>query len=275
MLAASVVAQYRDFLSQYSGELADLESQNKKIYFEIVPAPDALKQISHQCFVKLIPMTEELNQPVENAEVFDSIIPASVKALDTEYKTVLNNYIMKWAQDNETHEQTSKIFLGQYHLPQCVQVLTSKEELPSDLWDKIIQAKERGGVKTIQDMIEGLQSLGLNNNNMISKIGETLKEEEDEDNGLRAKYGPQWQRMSSGTLNDSIKKQMEYYAEKSAVAAEADAKVFAKFEAARGDLAVIDMNRDQLSGMMPQSAENVDMAQNPTVIKYYIYSIYI
>ncbi len=235
-LTPGIVSQFKSAMAQYNNELTELENDNKKIYFEPVPELKNLPLVEKQSFVKSLSMEEELKVEVENGNAFDQIIPMEVRQMQDEYKMEINNYLNKFMGESQALDKEEQDYLRRYNLPECVHAISSEEGLPNEVWNKIEKANEKGGVGGVENMAEGVKALSHNNIQIIEGIEKQLIDEETDDTTFRNKYGPAWNRMPSNSLNENLKKQVEYYKNKFQQAAAADTKIFQKLEINKPEL---------------------------------------
>ena len=122
---------------------------------------------------------------------------------------------------------------------------------------------EKGGVKTLVNMIDGIKTLNANNLQMIQQIENSISEEEKDDEANRLKYGQKWNRLQSVALNQKIKQEVQYYKAKFQQAGAADAQVFHKFELQKDGIAILEKSREVLTAEMPQAGECLSLQNQP------------
>jgi hypothetical protein len=92
-----------------------------------------------------------------------------------------------------------------------------------------------------------------NNLATITSLTKQMTDEEEEDKGLRAKYGPAWNRLPSQNLNQAMKKQIEYYMQRYTMGKEADAKMTAMFEEKKAYITLLDLDKTEIAAKIPKS----------------------
>eukprot|EP00831_Metopus_contortus_P077401 TRINITY_DN725_c0_g2_i2.p1 TRINITY_DN725_c0_g2~~TRINITY_DN725_c0_g2_i2.p1 ORF type:complete len:266 (-),score=53.31 TRINITY_DN725_c0_g2_i2:207-1004(-) len=221
-LSPTILSQYRDLSRFIIDKRKYLEDQNNKIYHEMVSTKvDEIEGINYG---NPTPIDTELSRPFEGQEVFSRMIPPAVKMLEEEFKnevgSVLNN-AFSIAQRIDMDQD--KLFM-KYNLPACLHAVSGEQNIPEDLWVRIKSCKEKGGVTGLSQMIQSLHTMSENNLSQVSNLQKKLADEEAEDNTMRIRYGPSWNRMPSGNLNPAMKKQVQYYEEKLKQAKSTDEK---------------------------------------------------
>lgn len=264
-LSPAVLTQYREFVKHYADKREYLEEQNKKIYHETVPAK--VDEIEMLPYGQPISSDTELSKPFDGQEVFARLVPSGVRLLEEEYKaevtTVMNQTFALAKQIDSMQEQ----FLSKYGLPGCLHAVTTDQSIPEDLWQKIKQCKEKGSINGLNQVLAGVATMAENNADTLNKLAQQLKQEEDEDQAMRTKYGSAWNRLPSQNLNQATKNQVEYYRQKYQQGKQTDDKVRGDFESKKEKLALIDMDRADLVAKMPKMP-TTGVALSPAATKY-------
>lgn len=103
-------------------------------------------------------------------------------------------------------------------------------DLPQSLKDKSKYVRQKGGIQHLTKLIEDLPQLLQRNKDILAEIEKSLKEEEEQDNAQRHKYGQKkWSRQASSFLNKAWKEYVNKYRSTINTAIEADEKVKSKF----------------------------------------------
>jgi len=94
--------------------------------------------------------------------------------------------------------------------------------VPEEVWSKIEVFQKKGGSNQFDTVVQGCSALASENGNMINEIGQIISKEEEEDNAMRAQYGPKWTRAPSSQLNQQYKTVIEQSRQKLQQAGQAD-----------------------------------------------------
>ena len=107
--------------------------------------------------------------------------------MQDEFKLDANNQIMNSIFERTGRaDQEEQKFLSQYNLPQAIHSFTSVDDLPPSVWEKIENFQKQGALSVIDNMVMGLEALAANNQNLISSVQQSLDQEQQEDEKMRA-----------------------------------------------------------------------------------------
>jgi hypothetical protein len=250
-LSPAVMTIYKDLITHYCDKRNYLEGQNNKIYHETVPAKP--EEIECQSFGSPISIETELSKPFEGQEVFAKLVPPAVMILEEEYKTEIASIMSLGYQKVQECDHKEREFLASHNLPSCLHAVSGEQVLPEDLWEKVKLCKEKGGVKSLEQMINGVNGLSENNSGLIEMLRKQLKEEEEEDASMRTNYGPAWNRPPSANLTPQMKKQLEYYNEKLNQGKKTDVATQEKLNIKKEYLNMLESDKQALSAGIPKS----------------------
>ena len=137
----------------------------------------------------------------------DYLIPSQTKEMIDRYKQRMSDFLQQNISQYET-EKSINSFLQNLHLPNYLTKRRTGEtlnqgsiSLPPQLWDKISQVQQLGGTVALNDIMSNIHN---KYNYLVSNLENTLnsfKNEENDDNMNRQKYGSKWIRKSSNVLN--------------------------------------------------------------------------
>ena len=123
------------------------------------------------------------------------------------YKQKMDSYLQQNISQYETEKSVNN-FLQNLHLPGHITKRRTGEslnqgsiELPPQLWEKISHVQQLGGTMALNEIMQNIQN---KYNYLVSNLENTLnsfKNEENDDNINRQKYGSKWIRKSSNVLN--------------------------------------------------------------------------
>ena len=135
------------------------------------------------------------------------LIPEKTKEMIERYKKRMGDFLQQNLSQYET-EKTVYNFLQNLHLPSHLTKRRTGESLnqgsinlPEQLWEKIQQVQNLGGTLALNEIMQNIKN---KYNYLVSNLENTLnsfKNEENDDNMNRQKYGSKWIRKSSNVLN--------------------------------------------------------------------------
>ena len=137
----------------------------------------------------------------------DMLIPPQTKEMIDRYKQRMGEFLQQNISQYETEKSVNN-FLQNLHLPEYLTKKRTGEtatqgsmNLPPQLWDKISHVQQLGGTIALNDIMSAIYS---KYNYLVSNLENTLnsfKNEENDDNMNRQKYGSKWIRKPSNVLN--------------------------------------------------------------------------
>ena len=137
----------------------------------------------------------------------DMMIPDKTKEMIERYKKRMGDFLQQNISQYET-EKTVNTFLQNLHLPSHLTKRRTGESLnqgsinlPEQLWEKIQQVQNLGGTIALNEIMQNIKN---KYDYLVSNLENTLnsfKNEENDDNMNRQKYGSKWIRKSSNVLN--------------------------------------------------------------------------
>ena len=137
----------------------------------------------------------------------DTLIPENVKDMIDRYKQRMGDFLQQTISQYETEKSVST-FLDNLHLPPHLTKRRTGENLhndsfnlPQELWAKISHAQKLGGTNALNEIMSNIKG---KSDYMISNLENTLnsfKNEENDDNMMRQRFGNKWIRKPSNVLN--------------------------------------------------------------------------
>lgn len=260
-----MTTQYKTLKDLYQKTQDFLVKKNNRVHFEVVPSrPDEIDVVSYG---KPISIEQELKQPFQGQAILARMVPLPVQELEEEYKAGVRAII------NEAFDVTNKIeavqaeFLAKRNLPGALYAVSVEEDLPEDLWQKIAQCKMQCTAAQLAELISEAAAAADSNKEALGKLNAEIDKEEAQDKEMREKYGDKWTRQGSGEINGTIRKQLEYYAQKFAQGKEADDKVRSVVEVNQKQFERLEMDKADLIAGIPRSV-NSSKFLSPSAIRW-------
>lgn len=264
-LAPAILNPYKELCKQLQDKKALIESQNAKIYHENVPA--TVTEIDPMPFGQPLSIEADLNKSYDGQEILLRMVPPAVRELEEEYKKEVGITMAQAFDISKKNDTAQGQFLAKHGLPAALHAISGEQSLPEDLWQRIKQCKERGGSNGLMQILNGVATMAENNNTTIQKLFGQLKQEEDEDQGMRARYGTAWSRLPSSAINQTMITQLNYYKQKYDQGRAADQKISEMIQAKKGLLDLLDLDRDALTARIPKSPVSNEQL-SPAAAKY-------
>eukprot|EP00826_Nyctotherus_ovalis_P001221 TRINITY_DN1016_c0_g1_i11.p1 TRINITY_DN1016_c0_g1~~TRINITY_DN1016_c0_g1_i11.p1 ORF type:complete len:675 (+),score=180.50 TRINITY_DN1016_c0_g1_i11:229-2253(+) len=252
-LAPSVLNLYKELSKQLQEKRTQIENQNSKIYYESVP--DTATEIDCMPFGQPISIEAELNKPYEGREILQRLVPPAVRQLEEDYKKEVGVVMQQAFDAAKKNDAMQTQTLGKFGLPAALHAVSGRA-IPEDLWLRIKQCKERGGQNGLVQTLNGVVSIADNNENAIQKMFAQLKQEEEEDQRMREKYGSAWSRLPSNSINQTMITQINYYKQKLDQGRAADQNVKENIQQKKPLLDLLELDRDALTARIPKGGDS-------------------
>lgn len=249
-----VMAEYKQMMGQCAETQRTIENLNNKLYHDSVPSKPV--EIDAMPYGKPISIEGELDRPFEGKEVLSLTVPPGVRALDNEYKQEVGMVIQEAFDLIKLIEDRHVQILQKYNLPSAIHAVSNEQQIPEDMWQRIKRCKENGGVRGLNQMLEGVEQLSKCNEANILNIYNQLMDEEREDKELKQKYGSKWIRLPSAGLNANMLKQLEYFKVKFDGGKQSDKAIQEFAQAVKGEFELLELDRDALTSKVPKSSSN-------------------
>jgi len=249
-LSPPVLNYYKDFLKKLQEKTEVTENQNKKLYHEVVP--ENIEDPELMPYGQPISIEAELTKQYEGKEILANMIPPVVRQIEYEYKNEVGQLIRQIFDTTKQTDSVQSDFLGKHNLPAALHAISGEQKIPEDLWQKIKEYREKGGIGGLEKIMANVASLADNNSTSIDRLLAELKQEEDEDEDMRRRYGTLWNRTPSIVENQGIKKQVNHYKEIYDRAKAADLTIRDTIEKNKPNLALLDMSREELTLRIPR-----------------------
>ena len=208
------------FLDKETQRGQEMYEKNQRVYNELIKEIDQMPVVQKKimCSPQMPP---EFKTDVENNNELDALIPREVKAMISEYKNKMNEFITQNLENNE-NEDTVTNFLNNLGLPASLETILSQSSISESLWKKISEVQEKGGSMYLNNSLQTLDNIPNEIDNRINGLLTILMNEENEDKRLRQQYGTKWNRRESSDLNGNYVATLNSYRNKLGQARQCD-----------------------------------------------------
>ena len=187
---------------------ADMLEKNK-VYRNPCPELENLPKALHKIMANpAIP--PEYKDNVEDSRELDALIPKEVRQMIEQYKSKMMDFIAQNLNQYE-NEDTVTGFLNSLGLPASLETVLSSSSISDSLWRNIAEVQSRGGTMYLNNLMGALQKMPGEIKNRIEQSFNLLRNEDAEDQKLRAQYGAKWNRRQSSDLNGNYLNTLEDY----------------------------------------------------------------
>ena len=231
---------------------------NKNVYYEGCKDEKSLDKIDSKNFTLHRSIEVKLNEQYPGGENFEVFLPMEVRKLEGEFQQQANLVINQHFETLQKISGDEDSYLTKYGLPQAIYSMSTQEELPQDLWNRVSEFQQKGNFNYLESLLQGVNQNRKTCYDIVGKCEAELVKEENDDNEMRTTYGSKWQRLPSSSLNGEIKTRIVSYKDNLDKAFETDATVESNLEIIKPKMALLQLSRNELTSKMPKSAGSSD-----------------
>lgn len=255
-LVKTVVSRYdeyvnvKDLADKINRALVAAKKDNDFIYHDKVPDLKELEPIGKAAIVKSTPIAIPLSQ--KYSDLFEKMVPLSVQQALSAYnqrKAELINTIIAQIRDTTT---LSNGVLASLNLPAAIEDV-SGDSIPQSILQKSKTVIEKGGIQTIDKLIQDLPELLTRNKEILEQSLKYLDEEEATDNDLKSKFKERWQRTPSTELYKPLRSEGTNFCNVLDKAIGADAVVKEHYLSHREAISILCKPEAQLNASIPSA----------------------
>ena len=241
------------FLDKETQRGQEMYEKNQRIYNELIKEIDQMPVVQKKimCSPQMPP---EFKTDVENNNELDALIPREVKAMISEYKNKMNEFITQNLENNE-NEDTVTNFLNNLGLPASLETILSQSSISESLWKKISEVQEKGGSMYLNNSLQTLDNIPNEIDNRINGLLTILMNEENEDKRLRQQYGTKWNRRESSDLNGNYVATLNSYRNKLGQARQCDQQTKSGITDNYKYFEYLMMSKEQLDNKIPHKVD--------------------
>ena len=241
------------FLDKETQRGQEMYEKNQRVYNELIKEIDQMPVVQKKimCSPQMPP---EFKTDVENNNELDALIPREVKAMISEYKNKMNEFITQNLENNE-NEDTVTNFLNNLGLPASLETILSQSSISESLWKKISEVQEKGGSMYLNNSLQTLDNIPNEIDNRINGLLTILMNEENEDKRLRQQYGTKWNRRESSDLNGNYVATLNSYRNKLGQARQCDQQTKSGITDNYKYFEYLMMSKEQLDNKIPHKVD--------------------
>lgn len=228
---------------------ADAVSDNAKIYLDIVPSPDSLSPLSGAKMVKPLDFPEYYNT---EKPLFKDFTSSDIRAMVDGYRLQMNSLYMRQEEAVTTASCAARTALSVQGLPGSLEMYKSGGKLPDNLWHKVDQVQQLGGVPEIQRKLSEILASEASSMATFENISNIMQKENRCDDIFRSKF-PQYTAnivpYSDQLFQNEIKESLSSLRQAAAIAGETNINTQAEVNGAEfvSQAKVLSMSRSELS----------------------------
>mmetsp|Transcript_35093 Transcript_35093/g.34762 ORF Transcript_35093/g.34762 Transcript_35093/m.34762 type:complete len:189 (+) Transcript_35093:607-1173(+) len=142
---------------QIENEYEDVKKINSNVYYEGCTPERELAKIESKNFTMYRSIEEKLEQPFVGAENFEVFLPMEVRRLEGEFQQEANRIINQNLEILQKLSADEDGFLASHGLPQAIYSLSTREEIPDDLWNRVSDFQQRGNYQYLENLMAGVK----------------------------------------------------------------------------------------------------------------------
>ncbi|GAA5803444.1 hypothetical protein HPULCUR_008926 [Helicostylum pulchrum] len=262
LLNQAFIDQIHTLQQSIDRDLARAEKDNDVVYMESIPEESALAPILRSDMVKPILPNFVLspnywltladrpnNELFIKRPLFEKLVPFAVHQAASVYSDK-KDYIVKVeviAKNQELKAESEKL-LDELCLPYALDIV---DTLPKRLVDYAEEVQHEGGIQSLYDMLQKIQTMSRKATNLIEEGFNVIEDENEQDVQLSRQYGKLWARPTSRSLTHNLLTMGGQYNDTVQAAQKADRIVQAKVSNWGKAIAMLSKPTDQVQSYLP------------------------
>ena len=191
-------------------------------------------------------------------DLFSEMVPAEVINVSSKYSSVLSTMCGEVTREAENATQVVVQQLAKIGLPGSVEASTTSKGIPQEVWTKVAEIKEIGGMKKLEILLSQAQQSSGEITSILQEIESSISGEENQDREYRSEQSNNWlQITSSDHLNQAMRADHANYSKLLRDAAGSDSLVERLLQTHRTTVSSLDVPRSELDGRMPQMSSEI------------------
>lgn len=248
-------AIFEEYNKKAQLKLTEAKKENDFIYNAMIPDASTLESSGKFQLAKALPLTPPLSSNFK--DLFSDLVPvalqSALQACDAQKADIVNAEVMK-LRDATT---TLNGVLSSLNLPAAIEISTPGSSIPPSLLEKANEVRDKGGVRSVQKLIDELPESLQRNTEILDETERMLREEKESDDQLRAQFKERWTRTPSEKLTDMFRSSLSKYREIINNAVSADKVVREKFATNSHGMELLSREPSDLHSAIPASSGSV------------------
>lgn len=261
---ANFLSIFKELLNKANRALEEAKKDNDFIYHAKITDYKTLPSVGRAQLAKIANVPERFRS--DSLDLFEKLLPVSVQQavskLDVRKQEIVNSEIGTIREQT----QTLNAILASLNLPAALEDSTGVK-VPPSVSSKASAIAAKGGIATIERLINELPQLLQRNKEILDETERTLINEEQSDDSLRGQFRDKWTRTPSSKLNQNWKEHITKYRTIIHNAIEADNKVRLKYAGHKSKIELLS-SEASLANAIPSGSASGNALQNaPAVIE--------
>ncbi|XP_032218255.2 programmed cell death 6-interacting protein [Nematostella vectensis] len=226
----------------------EAEKDNNLIYHDMIPSVDTLAVIGRASLAKSLPLSKPAS--INFIDMFTKLVPMAVHGALTAYENRKAEIINFEVGRLREGTQLINSILASLNLPAAIEDL-SGDKVPKSVLEKAATVKERGGVNTIDSLMQDLPELLQRNREILDEAARMMDEEEGQDTQMRERFTSKWTPKPSAELTAQLRDEANKYRGILENAVRADAIVREKYNAHRQAMDLLCKGESEIAAALP------------------------
>lgn len=243
---------------------SEAKKDNDFIYHEQIPRADTLPAIGRATLAKSIAVG---SSPVTSnfKDMFEKLVPTGVhlalQAFESRQAEITNIEVGR----SRSATQELKSLLASLNLPAALEDL-SGEQVPKSVLEKAAAMREKGGLGSIDHLLQALPDLLNRNREILDEAIRLLDEEERQDTEMRDHFKEKWTPKSSADLTVNLREECAKYRAIVENATNADKLVKEKYSGHRKAMELLSRSDNEIAESLPRVESSGNKA-SPAVME--------
>lgn len=241
--------------------LESAERDNNIAYHESVPKPAQLPAIPRAEQMVKLQLPPTLNDAsIVGKDPFESMVPFTVRQALQAYEARRRAFVEELTQSMTTATEQLNSALASMSLPGALEAAVKPVGLPPGLLEHAKRVRDAGGAGALEKNFTAMVNSRQVAMSMVAECERILKEEQADDDAVRARFGQDWTRTPSAQLTASMWEELRKYRTLLEKATASDGIVKGKIDANARGIRQLSQSDDQLEASLPKSSATQDTA---------------
>lgn len=184
-LPSTVVGSADSLLQAITSNRANAQHELNTIYLESLPADASLLEVQPVAMVKPAPIELTLS---ESEQLFRYVLPRHVIESNKNFYEEVMSYYQKTQVEAENATNIGRTSLSSMGLPGSLEVVKHDQPLPDTLWQKIVKARDMGGMDRLNSLLSDLKAASQRAWSSMTEIEDSLVREERTNADFQVRY---------------------------------------------------------------------------------------
>lgn len=244
--------------SQIMNRLNNAIKDNESIYYEKIPDCNAIKDPDSVITAKIVPYEPKLSM---STDPFINLITPAIRDASNTFTNKLQSFVNTYVAQAQSSTQSAQSIVTQLGLPGSLDALDNNTGLNNELWQQISDIQHSGGMNTLHELCDSIQSGVTDCNKLFQQAKAILEKEAAEDSAMKQQFTHRWNRRSSQQLTTPVYNDIEVIDKFMIQAKQSDTKLINELHSNENKLNILSQSRQQIENQLPHNTEQSNKSE--------------